>query len=153
MGTTTGATAMKLSVGCGAGFSSFSCRGGSRSSRRGSRTGCFSVAGAGGSGACDGGTISVRNCCSIPVKSISGGAGAAGTGAGVGATGMGAVVLALYRFDVSQAWVFSVLFALIWPAREFVQNGADMMRGRSLAEWLPASSIIIASDIAGRVFG
>ena len=70
----------------------------------------------------------------------------------LGSLAMGAFVFLLYHFHASEAWVFSRCFALIWPIREFVQNGADMIHGRSLAEWLPPSLIIIASDIAGRAY-
>lgn len=70
----------------------------------------------------------------------------------LGALGLSIIVVALHHFRVSEAWVFSLCFALIWPAREFVQNGRDMTHGRSLAEWAPPSLIILAADIYARTY-
>lgn len=70
----------------------------------------------------------------------------------LGSLVMGAFILLLYHFKASEAWVFTLCLALIWPIREFVQNGTGMIYGRSFWEWMPPASIIIASDIAGRYF-
>lgn len=70
----------------------------------------------------------------------------------LGALGLSIIIAALHHFHVSEAWVFSACFAAIWPAREFVQNGRDMLHGRSLAEWLPPAIIITAAEVAARIY-
>lgn len=67
----------------------------------------------------------------------------------LGACLLSLLILAMYHWQMETAWVPSILFALVWPGREFVQNQLGMFKGRSLLEWWPATLITIVAMLVG----